>query len=865
MSCSNAFFTGIISFFIMLISTETLAQCGVVPALSCSAGGIMETNINAGATTFSPNWRAYAWQWEVNNQIASNDSILISPLGFRLPVGFSNVCLKVFATDTITNDSCTKQVCNIFQSTGNEVFAELEVSATGLTATAWGYWFGGDPIGSFVVDIDWGDGANSPTVSDVHTYAAAGDYLVCFSVLDMSGFSITTCRKVQVDNGLPNMAFSPMQGTFSSCYPFSLQSPISSPAYSSGYGSLYSYATVPTVAPFGYGTPLLFPLSSQYPVVPGQAIWKGEINDINPGNLYPIDKYAPVYFDVCGVIPDTIKGYVFDDLDTDGIKDAGEPGVANQRINVTPQGGGLINYYALTDTAGFYSILCPNASVRLNLQNSYLPAGYGLTLPGTSFYTIDAVVTNTFPLYNFGVASLNTTISGNVYLDYNHDSIRVVPPDAHFKNVTVKAESTTNGLIYYEHTNSTGSYTFKVPSGNYKITPTAALLDSVDYYPDTIFVNSTGGTFNNQHFGCYSTVKGNMGVRIFGSSEARPGFNYQNTIEVSNTGFDTLTGTVVFTFDAILTPNSVVPPSGVVDNINHTVTWATGNILPATQQYYGVDYTIPIPTPLGTVMNFSAQANVNVPFTDSDLSNNFDPYQQTVIGSFDPNDKQVDPAGLGISGDVLHSQRLHYRIRFQNTGTASAIHVFVQDELDPDLDMNTFLMERASHTYDVVTNGNTVTWKFININLPDSNSNEPGSHGYLEYSIKPIQGLMDGTEIQNTAAIYFDYNSPVITNTTTNTLQTSLSSIADPESEQWLSLFPVPVKNEITMVAETGNNDNVRVDLIDINGRLVRNIYEGVSKGTLRMNINTATLSHGTYMIRVLSSNRMMRRVFVKE
>ena len=54
--------------------------------------------------------------------------------------------------------------------------------------------------------------------------------------------------------------------------------------------------------------------------------------------------------------------------------------------------------------------------------------------------------------------------------------------------------------------------------------------------------------------------------------------------------------------------------------------------------------------------------------------------------------------------------------------------------------------------------------------LPDSNVNELASHGFLRFRVKPVNGLVIGDVIKNTAAIYFDYNLPVYTNTEMTTV-----------------------------------------------------------------------------------------------
>ena len=54
--------------------------------------------------------------------------------------------------------------------------------------------------------------------------------------------------------------------------------------------------------------------------------------------------------------------------------------------------------------------------------------------------------------------------------------------------------------------------------------------------------------------------------------------------------------------------------------------------------------------------------------------------------------------------------------------------------------------------------------------LPDSNVNEPASHGFIKFRIQQKASNPTGARIENTAAIYFDYNAPVLTNTTWHTI-----------------------------------------------------------------------------------------------
>ena len=71
---------------------------------------------------------------------------------------------------------------------------------------------------------------------------------------------------------------------------------------------------------------------------------------------------------------------------------------------------------------------------------------------------------------------------------------------------------------------------------------------------------------------------------------------------------------------------------------------------------------------------------------------------ETVVGSYDPNDKLVSDEVLEET-QVQGGHTLTYTVRFQNTGSAEAIHVRIEDELDETrLDLSTLSMVAASHT-----------------------------------------------------------------------------------------------------------------------------------------------------------------------
>jgi hypothetical protein len=112
-------------------------------------------------------------------------------------------------------------------------------------------------------------------------------------------------------------------------------------------------------------------------------------------------------------------------------------------------------------------------------------------------------------------------------------------------------------------------------------------------------------------------------------------------------------------------------------------------------------------------------------------------------------------------------------------------------------------------------------FKFENILLPDSNSNEPLSHGFVRYRIQPKTNLSAGDSITNFAAIYFDFNEPVITNTakTSIILPTGIASASPTQGK--LHVFPNPAENTINISGIQLENGKAQLRLTDIYGKLI--------------------------------------------
>jgi hypothetical protein len=154
-------------------------------------------------------------------------------------------------------------------------------------------------------------------------------------------------------------------------------------------------------------------------------------------------------------------------------------------------------------------------------------------------------------------------------------------------------------------------------------------------------------------------------------------------------------------------------------------------------------------------------------------------------------------------------------------------------------------------------------FKFDNILLPDSNVNEPASHGFIRYRIKPETFLVLGDSIKNSAYIYFDFNKPVLTNvaTTAIILPTGIASNSV-FPEQKIFLFPNPASSELTVkwLFPVRKNENSLLKIFDMMGRIVYQ-KQIASEKTQQIKLDVSQFPSGLYVLQ-LDNNR---KIFVRE
>jgi Leucine-rich repeat (LRR) protein len=236
---------------------------------------------------------------------------------------------------------------------------------------------------------------------------------------------------------------------------------------------------------------------------------------------------------------------------------------------------------------------------------------------------------------------------------------------------------------------------------------------------------------------------------------------------------------------------------------------------------------------------------------------------QQNIASYDPNDKKAQPEGYDITNHYIYDYTaLDYKIRFQNTGTDTAFNITILDTISPHLDLGTLKMGASSHDYTwSIQNGNVLNVHFPHILLPDSNVNEALSNGFFRYKIEQKANNPNGTVINNSAAIYFDFNPPVLTNTTWHTIGedfvtvTLLDQTTIIDETIDVSIYPNPFHEKTTLVVKGKDYEQLELSVFDVTGRLVTTTRSSEHN---RIELSRNGMTQGVYFYQLKGDNELI-------
>lgn len=462
------------------------------------------------------------------------------------------------------------------------------------------------------------------------------------------------------------------------------------------------------------------------------------------------------------------------------------------------------------------------------------------------------------------VVNLNTSngIRLNAFVDYNsngtQDSGEPTVTYGSFQyeinnNGTVHNIASSTGDHYMYETNPANSYDLGYTlnteyASQYSINPAS--------YPNVTVPNGSGVVTYNFALKSLNPIT-NMSVYMYYMSPPRPGFTYQEYISYYNNGNQTIpSGTLIFTHGSNVSLVSTTPSSGVVTTANG-FTFNFTNLLPGQHRQFYVTLQVPtIPTVnLGDwIIN---TVNITTPVTESETYNNTDSDSQIIVGSWDPNDKTESHGPQIQHSSFTANDYLTYTIRFENTGTAEAINIRVNDVLDSKLDETTVRTIASSHPYVLDRVGSNLNWRFNGVNLEPSIPNDPiTGHGYVVFQVKPKAGYVIGDVIPNAASIYFDFNPAIVTDTWSTTFVPFLG--VSHFAFDNFKYHPNPVRNSLTL-----SNDSTidNVEIISVLGQRIKSI--GVN--SLQTEIDLSELNHGIYFVKVSSNGQEKTVKIIKE
>ncbi|MES2622422.1 MAG: T9SS type A sorting domain-containing protein [Bacteroidota bacterium] len=445
-----------------------------------------------------------------------------------------------------------------------------------------------------------------------------------------------------------------------------------------------------------------------------------------------------------------------------------------------------------------------------------------------------------------------SNMEGFVYSDIDSNCV----DSADLRIGYIKAKFRQNGVIKQQiYTDRTGHYSFdEINYGTYTLEIDTTRLPVTVLCPDSAYYSATVDSQQLYQSGFDFGLNCKNGFDIGNRGASTQIFMPMHTTPVRFYAGDMtyqyglrcaagISGQVQVTYSGPITfvgPNAgALTPANVAGNV---ITWNIpdfGNLNPWSA--FGLLF----------VNDSTAQMNDRVCFSisitptvgDNNVSNNSFSFCDVVAASYDPNDKKVYPSD---NIDTLQ-KLLTYTVRFQNTGTAPARHVLITDTLDSNLDFTTFELLNYSHeNITQISENGLVKFNFPNINLPDSNTSEPLSHGHIQYQIKLKDNLPIGTQINNTAFIYFDFNAPVVTNTTSNTIAVinAVGEVRNQKSE--IRVYPNPSSDAVTIsIDETMLGSTATIT--DITGRKMA----AVELQTANYKLSTENFNNGVYFVTV--------------
>lgn len=439
----------------------------------------------------------------------------------------------------------------------------------------------------------------------------------------------------------------------------------------------------------------------------------------------------------------------------------------------------------------------------------------------------------------------SATIRGTAFIDKNNNCIF----DSNEEVLAGQKITIQPGSIHTS-TNNAGIYEVHVKTGTYTITANTNSYWKSICNPTNAIVSQIGETIVAAPLAM--TINGNerqdMSIAITPTS-LRRGFKNLLKIQYSNIGNKTSvhdTIRMIVPSDIYILQSSI--PWNAIENGNEYL-WYVDTISAGETKSIALIDSVAVFAPLDEFRTFEAKISVGA--QEENLLNNIQQSSMKIIGSFDPNEMTVFPIGEGIQGYISKGSTLNYTIHFENMGNYHADKVVVTCNLSEYLDTEKFVIDESSHDMTYELQGNILTCTFNNINLISKKQDPLKSQGFVRFSISIKKTSAPGSVISNMAAIVFDFNEPIYTNTVVNTIKSTVNIEA-------VQLYPNPANTFV--VAELASSQDQYEETSHITSYAIESI-DGKSilvvadiESTI-LNIDLTNFKSGIYLIKFYDSN----------
>jgi len=324
--------------------------------------------------------------------------------------------------------------------------------------------------------------------------------------------------------------------------------------------------------------------------------------------------------------------------------------------------------------------------------------------------------------------------------------------------------------VSFPFRNDDDRYQLMLPPGQYQVNPSAINNNLFSVEPDQVTFNLTSSSDTIFQDFCIIPNGNRLSdvyIKIIPIGVARPGFNMDYKVILGNRGSISASGNYNITTPSELTEIYAIPENATFNNEEIQVSYTDLEPFRIQCDTFTLRLNSPMDSPpLNNGDRISLHGKIYSDKQEHKIRNNKIYICHDIVNSYDPNDKQC------LQGDFIQLDSLienvEYMIRFENEGTAEAVNITIRDSIDSGVfNVESIRIIDASHRVHLELNNDVVEFIFEDIYLPFS---DDYNDGYVVFELDLKSNVNAGNIIENNADIFFDFNFPIRTNTTSSIL-----------------------------------------------------------------------------------------------